>query len=76
MFDDDTGDVLSTIGGRRVGGIMLVAEVEDTSCSGLCLRLGEIGRVTVDGENHGTDGEADFGVGVGAGIVEKLVQVL
>jgi hypothetical protein len=68
MFEDDTGDVYRPIG-------VVAAKVEDAPCTGSCLRLGEIGRVAVDSENHGAGGETNFGVGVGADIVEKLVQM-
>jgi hypothetical protein len=76
MFEDDTGDVYSPIGDCQVRRVMVAAEEEDAPCTGSCLRLGEIGRVALNSENLGAGGEPDFVVGVGAGIVEKLVQML
>jgi hypothetical protein len=74
MFDDDTGDVYSSVGRFWMDWVMLAAEVENATTAGPCLGLREIGRVAVDGKNHGAGREANFCVGVGAGIVKELVQ--
>lgn len=76
MLQDDTGDVDGTISRNWSDGVMRAAEIENTTGAGACVRLGEIRRVAVDGEDHRAGRESDGGIGVGAGVIQELGEVL